>query len=375
MKKYRVMHVISNKNMGGTERMLTHLIPHFNSDQFESCLVCFNSPSMLTKEWEGAGIQVHHLNMDRPVSLTGVIGLLRFMRNWKPDILYVYGLRSNLMARAARLLYKVPVLITCQQGIEDWKGKFAVFLEKSTSVFADMYIGVSKACCDMLARREKIPARKLMVIHNGIALDIPEDVQARAAQIRRQYQYPQDAFIVGSLGRLQPVKGHEYLIDAAVDVVKKCPKAFFVIVGKDYRNGQLQEQVRQRGLADKFLFTGYSEIDVASWLTTFDTFVLPSLSEGLPTVVLEAMFMHCPVVATDVGGTAEAVEHEKTGLLVPAADSKSLAEAIIRMCESADLRDKFRSEGYAIACEKFSAEKMVRRYEKAAMDIYASKVK
>ena len=375
MEKFRVMHVISNWNMGGTERMLTHLIPNFDKERFESCLVCFNSPSMLTKEWEDAGIQVHHLNVDSPVSLKGVFRLLRFMRSWRPDILYVYGLRSNLMARATKLFYRVPVFIAISQAIEDWKSKLAVFLEKSTSFCVDKYIGAAKACCDMLAIREKIPARKLKMVHNGISLYIPEDVQARAKDIKQKYKYPEGAFIVGSVGRLHPVKGHEYLIDAAVEVVQKHSDIFFVIVGKDYRNGELQKRVEQYGLASKFLFTGYSEIEVASWLATFDLFVLPSLSEGLPTVILEAFFMQCPVVATNVGGTGEAVEHEKTGLLVPPADPKSLANAIIRLYELSDLRDRLRFEGFKKANDEFTVNKMVQGFEETAMEIYFSKRK
>jgi glycosyltransferase involved in cell wall biosynthesis len=374
MKRFRVMHVISNRNVGGTERMLTHLVPNFDKEQFESCLVCFNSPSILTKEWEQAGIEVHHLNMDRPVSITGIVRLLRFMRDWKPDILFVYGLRANLMARAARLFYRIPVLITCQRGIEDWKGKLAVFLEKTTSIFVDRYIGVSKACCDMLATREKIPSRKLKVIHNGISLVIPDDVQEKAKTIKREYHYPEGAFIVGSVGRMHSVKGHEYLIDAAEELAKKYPNLFFVLVGKDHRNGELQKRVEKKGLTDKFLFAGYHK-EVVSWLATFDLFVLPSLSEGLPTVVLEAFFMQCPVVATDVGGTGEAVEHEKTGLLIPPADSRSLADAIRRLYEDSDLRNRLRWEGFKKANDEFTVKRMVQQYEETAKAIYFSKIK
>jgi glycosyltransferase involved in cell wall biosynthesis len=374
MKKFRVMHVMSSRTMGGTERMLTHLIPNFDKKRFESCLVCFNSSSMLTREWRDSGIEVYHLDVDSAISVKGAWRILWFMRRWRPDILYVYGLRANLMTRIAKLFYKVPVFITGQQGIEDWKGRLAVFLEKSTSFWVDKYIGVSKACCDMLARREKIPSFKLEVVHNGICLDVPKDVQTRANNIKQKYKFPEGAFVVGSVGRLQPVKGHEYLIEAACEVVKKYPETFFVILGQDYRNGELQKLVKDKNLESRFLFPGYSK-DVASWLATFDLFVLPSLSEGLPVVALEALFMRCPVVATDVGGTGEAIEHEKTGLLVPPADPKSLADAMIRMYESNDLRDRLRQEGYKKACNEFSVEKMVQGYEKVALDIYSSKVK
>ena len=313
------MHVMSSWAMGGTEKMLTHLIPHFDQTKFESCLVCFNSLSPLSHEWQKAGIEVIHLNMDKRVSPLGTIRLMRVIKERKPDIMMVYGLRANLMARFAAFFCHVPVFITGQRGIEDWKSKFEVMLEKFTSCFVDLYIGNSQACCDMLAKRERIPAYKLCTIPNGIDISTPPDIEIRSAKLKSQFNLPSDSVLIGSVGRLQPVKGHEYFLKAAKILLETKANLYFVLVGQDHRNGYLQQLASDLKISNKVCFAGYST-EIAAWLNCFDIFVLPSLSEGMPVAVIEAMFLGKAVVATDAGGTSEVVDNENTGLLVPAAE-------------------------------------------------------
>jgi len=354
--------------------MLTHLIPHFDITRFESCLVCFNSPSAVSDEWTAAGIELFHLNIDKRLSIKGVYRLILLLRKWKPDVLLVYGLRANLMARLAAWWCKVPVFITAQQGIEDWKTLVDIFLERYTSSFVDLYVGVSEACCRMLATRERIPARKLYVIPNGIELKVPSDIEERARQIRREHKLPTDSVIIGTVGRLEPVKGHDYLIIAAKTILHNHPNVFFVFLGDDRRDGELQELVKEKDISEKVYFAGYSN-EVAAWLKCFDIFVLPSLSEGMPVVVLEAMFMKLPVVATNVGGTGEVVLDGKTGLLVPKADPERLAEAILQLIKNPQQRQELAEAGYKRAREHFTADIMVKRYQDIIIKLLEQKTR
>ncbi|MFH1615845.1 MAG: glycosyltransferase [Planctomycetota bacterium] len=361
-RRIRVMHVFSTWAMGGSERMLTHLIPNFDESRFESCLVCFNSPSFATREWEAAGIRVIYLNMDKLVSVRGSIRIYPVIRDFRPDVLMVWGLRANLMTRFVAGLCRVPVLISPQRGVEEWKGRLAVFLEKATSVFVDMYIGNAKACCEMLAKRERIPRRKLHVIPNGIDFRIPDDAELQVEELKKQYHIPSDHMVIGTVGRLHPIKGHEFLIQAAQLILKEFPKTVFIFLGKDVRNGELQNMVLFKGLQDKILFPGYSK-DVAVWLKCFDIFVLPSLSEGMPVSVLEAMYCALPVVATDVGGVAEVVVHQETGILVPPADPVLLAKEIKYLLNNPERRDILGQNGRNRAEKNFTVEIMVKNYQ------------
>lgn len=360
--KIRVMHGISSWAMGGTEKMLTHLIPHTDKTRFISCLMCFNSPSPVSEEWKAAGIEVHHLNMDRRVSIIGIIRCIKLLKQWKPDILMVYGLRANLMARLAAWYCRIPVFITGQRGIEDWKGRLEVFLERVTSVFVDLYIGNSQACCNMLAKREKISSHKLHTIPNGINLKSLDNLNERIKELRGKFAIPSDALIVGTVGRLQPVKGHHDFLSAAQIVLRRYPKAYFVLVGEDFRNGQLQDMARQLKIRDRVCFAGYSK-EVAVWLNLFDIFVLPSLSEGMPVAAIEAMYMRKPVIATNVGGTPEVVQEGQTGLLVPPSNPQAMAQSIITLIENPAIRQKLAAAGHDRAASLFTVEGMIKQYE------------
>lgn len=372
--KIRVMHGISSWAMGGTERMLTHLIPHFDKTRFDSCLMCFNSPSPVSKEWKASGIEVYHLNMDKRVSIIGIVRCMKLLRQWKPDILIVYGLRANLMARIAAWLCRIPVFVTGQRGIEDWKGRFEVFLERATSVFVDLYIGNSQACCDMLANREKISRKKLHAIPNGIDFKTPDNFDMRTREIRTKHTIPPDSFIIGTVGRLQSVKGHHDFIAAAEIVLRKHPEAYFMLVGEDFRNGELQAMAKHLQIDERVRFVGYSK-DVAIWLSVFDIFVLPSLSEGMPVAVIEAMFMSKPVIATKVGGTPEVIHEGQTGILIPPSNPTQMAESIITLIENPALRQKYAAAGYDRAVSHFTAEIMTKRYGEIFIELLRKKKK
>lgn len=366
------MHVNSTRGVGGTERMLMHLIPNFDTTRFESCLVCFNSPSELSKELEKAGINFFHLCADRSISMRGIQRLITMLRNWKPDVLLVYGLRANLMARLAKLFYRVPVFITSKQGVEEWRPFWQVFLEFVTSGFVDMYIGVSQACCRRLAERERIPSRKLCVIPMGVDFKAPSDIEKQAEQMRLKYHLPDDFLIVGAVGRLEPVKGHHDLLAAAKIVLGSYPKTFFVFVGKDNRNGELQQMTKREGIEKNVLFAGYSN-EISIWLKCFDIFVLPSLSEGMPVAAIEALFMKCPIIATDVGGTAEVVINKQTGLLVPPAAPDKLAQAIMYLIETPQYRQQLAEAGHDRAQQYFTVNTMTKRYEEVISKLYEKK--
>lgn len=327
----------------------------------------------MTDVWREAGIDLVHLNDDRPMSLIGVVRLIDQIRRWRPDVVMSYGLRAGLMTRAAAAWTAVPVVLASQQGVEDWKTWKHIVMERLTSPLVDLYIGVSQACTRRLATCERIPPRQLMTIPNGIAFSPPPDLEARVAQLQHQYPFPPGATVVGTVGRIQTMKGHDDMMAAAAIALRRRGDLYFVLVGDDHRNGQVQQLARQLGVAQRCLFVGYSD-QVAVWLKRFDIFLLPSLSEGLPVAVLEAMFMALPVIATAVGGTPEVVLDGITGLLVPAAQPQTMAEKIVELAGNAQLRHQLGQAGMQRAQEHFGLQRMIRRYEQTITGVYARKL-
>lgn len=368
----RVMHVTASTMVGGTERMLATMLPRFDPNRIVSRLVSYTPENAPTPVWREAGLDLVHLGLARKLSLGGARRMAAQIRAWKPDLVMTYGLRANLMTRVASWLAPVRAMVTGQRGIEDWKRRSEVWLESWSSPWVDLYIGNSQACCDMLARRERIPARKLLTIPNGLDFRPPDDLAAQAEALRAEHALPRDRTLVGAVGRLLPVKGHEHLIRAVRAIRERHSEVYVILVGQDHRDGALQALAEAEGVAEHIRFAGYSN-QIAAWLSLFDCFVLPSLSEGMPVAALEAMFMEKPVVATAVGGTPEVVLDGRTGRLVPAEDPSALARAVIAMLDDPEEARRMAAAGRARAESEFRVETMIQRYESAFLDLLARK--
>jgi glycosyltransferase involved in cell wall biosynthesis len=190
----------------------------------------------------------------------------------------------------------------------------------------DRIIAVSDSIKETLVAHGINP-RIIDTVHEGIDVGAFDAVPASPERF-----FPQGTFIIGTLAYLSEEKGLTYLVEAAAKVLRVHPSARFVLVGEGPLRKQLEQQARNLGLGSSLLFTGFRE-DVASILKTFNAFVLPSLSEGFPTVILYAMAASLPVVATRVGGLPELVLDGITGYLAPPADGAALAESLSRLLE------------------------------------------
>ena len=145
-------------------------------------------------------------------------------------------------------------------------------------------------------------------------------------------------------------------------IIRAFPDITLVVVGEGELKASLKQEAYELGIENNVLFPG-PRLDIPELLKLFDLYVLPSLWEGMPMVLLEAMAAECPVVATDVGGVARVIEHEQNGLLIPPRDPEALAVAVVKLLSDENLRDKFKKNGLAKFRQKFSAEIMTRKYE------------
>jgi glycosyltransferase involved in cell wall biosynthesis len=201
------------------------------------------------------------------------------------------------------------------------------------------------------------------VIPNGVDL-ARFDLPAGASALRREYGIPGRAPLLGVVARLEPEKGHRYLIEAMPAILRSAPETWLVIVGEGSLDGSLRELAASLpGLAARrIVFTGRRE-DVAAITAEIDVAVLPSLREAQGISILEAMARRKPVVASAVGGIPEVLTNGLDGLLVPPADPLALAEACIRLACSPSLRSRMGEAGRATVEARFSLDAMVRRIE------------
>jgi glycosyltransferase involved in cell wall biosynthesis len=276
----------------------------------------------------------------------------RELRARRPDVFHAhltwplackFGLAGAIMAR-------VPAVVATVQLYVEFPLDASIFVQQRLIVAGvGRYIAVSHEVARRLIHKLRWPARKIQVIHNCVPAISPEC--ATHNPIDRAGRP-----VVLTVARLDEQKGHHYLLDAAAQV----PEAQFVLAGDGPLRASLEAQARSLGVEERVKFLGYRN-DIADLLADCDVFVLPSLYEGLPLSILEAMSAGKPVIATHIGGTDEAVIAGETGLLVPPANPTALAAAIRAVLTDRPLAQRLASAGRARVEQEFSAAKMVQQ--------------
>jgi glycosyltransferase involved in cell wall biosynthesis len=199
-------------------------------------------------------------------------------------------------------------------------------------------------------------------VWNGVPSDFACTDPAARGQVRREFGIPPASPVVISVGRLDSVKGHIYLVEAAARVREAVPNARFLLVGSGPEESRLRRRAAELNMGDGLIFAGLRH-DVARLLAAADVAVLPSLYEGFGLAAVEAMAAGMPVVGTRVGGLPEVIVDGETGLLVPPASPEGMAEAVIRLCRDADLRRRLGDAGRERHAQRFTLDRMIREFE------------
>jgi glycosyltransferase involved in cell wall biosynthesis len=224
-------------------------------------------------------------------------------------------------------------------------------------------IAVSDDLRHFLIDRIGIKNEQITTVPNGINMNLYCPNNVLREKIRKELNIGEEKIVIGSIGNLYPVKGHTYLIQTAALVIRKLPDTIFIIVGRGKLLETLQQEVRELGIQNNIHFLGFRE-DIPALLQAIDVFVLPSLSEGLPLSVLEAMASKKPIIATKVGGLPEVVIDGQSGLLVLPKDPVELAEKILLLCRNMNTAKNLAKAAYKRVSEDFSLAKTLNRYEK-----------
>jgi glycosyltransferase involved in cell wall biosynthesis len=226
----------------------------------------------------------------------------------------------------------------------------------------DHVVAVSEAQAAKV-RACRVPGERLSVIRNAVDPERFTDPDPRSrAKLLRSFRRPYTR-IIGAAGRLSPEKGFDVLVAAAEQVAKDDPSVGFILFGEGPCRGKLQQQIHAAGLASSFVLTGF-RADLDRFLPHLDLLVLPSFTEGLPNIVLEAFASGVPVVATAVGGTPEVIEDSLSGYLVPARDANALAGRIRDALASAERLREMGFQGRQRVLEQFTFAGQAQQYRR-----------
>jgi glycosyltransferase involved in cell wall biosynthesis len=214
-----------------------------------------------------------------------------------------------------------------------------------------------------------LPRRKIRVIHNGCDLERFQPGKVSPHRLRARLGFHDTDLIMVVVGRLEPQKGHRVLLEALPTVVQQHPRARLVCVGEGALRDELEAEAERRGLSSVVRFVGYQD-NVPEWMALADVFVLPSLFEGLPLVVIEALAAERAVVATAVDGTPEIIVDGRTGLTVPPGDARALAVALDRVLRDPELRGRLAQAGRQWVLERFTQESQVRKTQELYLEAW-----
>jgi glycosyltransferase involved in cell wall biosynthesis len=300
--------------------------------------------------------------------LCALRALRRLIREERPDIVHTHTSKAGFLGRLAARLEHVPHIVYTPHG-HVFGGYFSpaatrvfIGLERLAARWTDRIVTLTDAeAAQHLALGIGRPGQ-FITIASGVDLD---DI-ASAVPVRLAPHGP----VIGTVGRLTSIKGHQHLIDAVPEILRRYPAAHVVLVGDGELRQALTERTRRLGVDGRVIFTGYRE-DIPALIAGMDVFVLPSLNEGMGRVLVMAMALGKPIVATHVGGVPELLGEGEAGLLVPPSNPRALADAI-GMLLADPVRAKALAEAGRLRVPRYSAQGMVDSLARLYRELMAS---
>ena len=356
----KVLHLINTLSTGGAEMHLLTLCRYLKRQNVEIVVACLrehvkNSRS-LRLDFEEEDIRVINLQADSRYNSLFLGRITRVLREERPDILHTHLPRADFAGAFARVFHSGLVWVCSVHAIysEDWSGRWSLPLFNLLWRRADIMLCISHAVREWLVGRG-VPQDKARVIHYGIE---PEKFSEPRVNLREQWGLNDNA-VVGSIGRLEPRKGHDLLIQAMPELCMRVPSARLLIAGHDPcgYGVTLRRLIDRLGLGEKVRLVGF-QTDVVSFLNALDVFAFASSSEGFGQVVIEAMAAGKPVITSKIAPLTEIVADGETGLLVESGSPQSFASAIAQLLIDPMERHRMGARGRERVTKCFTAERM-----------------
>lgn len=357
--------------------MLFNLLSGLDRNSWEPVLVYHPHPGIIPfiDRVEGLGIDTLSVPLIKGLGdISGMKNLIENLKKLRPAVFHAQ-LVSNLRCTCGIICAKlagIRAIVATQHLYQELRARrihriyTLIFYQKLISVFVDSYIAVSYKQAERL-KKNIISENKVQVVQNAVNVkDFCRKTDANL--LKSELKHNEDKRVVLTVARMDKLKGHKYLIEAAPLV----PDAIFLLAGDGPERAKMEEKAQELRVADRVVFLG-NRNDIPELLSACDVFILPSILEGLPLSILEAMSASKPVIATDIGGTNEIIIDGESGLLVPPGDSKALAEKIKLLLSDKSLAKRLAVAGKERVLREFSTEIMIERVTNIYRDIIERK--
>ncbi len=360
MKKKHIMFITFSLDVGGIETLILEICRRIDRQKYQPFVCSFYEKGRLAKEFESLDIPVLTVpKLTESIDWTLPFRLAKQFRDLDIDIVHTHNPSVWLYGGIAAKLACLPLIHTAHTPSDYAVGRWGM-IERVLSWFTDQVTSVSKSVAEFMIEGEGVARKKVQVILNGVKSE-DYDVTVDRAEKRRELGLAENDFAYINVARFFPNKDHSTLLKAFAIVVKQMPEAKLLLCGEGTLKEDLMKEAAALGLTNSVKFLG-NRRDIPYVHRAIDVFVLSSIKEGLPIVLLEAMASGVPIVTTDVDGNPEAVLHNETGLVVPARNPEALAKAMIELKNDPARRRSMGEKGRTRVKEHFTFEKMVASY-------------
>ena len=371
MSRVSVLEMIDRPSLGGGQTAVLLLAGSLDRSKFDVS-VCSGGGGPLVEELKKIGVAHQEALFGKKRWFRNIAAIGRILEQERVEILHTHGGIAGFFGRRAAREAGTPVVVHTLHGIHYLHYRNPVLkrthisLERYFSKFTDKLVLVSEGDREAARRFRLAPEAKLVVIKNGLD---PATLEAArdAAGLKKKLGLSDTAPVIGTVARLHRQKGVVFLVRAASRIKREFPGARVLCVGGGPLRLKMAKEIRKLGLEDTVILLGETS-DAAGLIPAFDVFVLPSLWEGLPFVLIEAAALGRPIVATNVEGNNEVITDGETGLLVPAQDPDALAAAVIRLLRDGKMAARLAASAKTLIPPRYTLARMARETE----DLYLS---
>ncbi len=340
-----------------------------NGDEFRADLACAPNGRLVEMVKDHGMDVITFRNMVQPLNplkdILITLELAGYLRKHRYHIVHTHNSKAGFVGRLAAKIACVPVIIHTVHGYAfhdqepPWRRFLFRNLERLASSWCDRIIFISQPLIDWALRERICRAEKTVKIYSGIDLRNFSPVSVKKkTELKKRWNIKKQECVIGIVSKLWEGKGHKLLIDAFARVQKRHENLKLVIVGEGYLEDELKRYVKRLKIEDSVIFTGFQS-DVANSLACIDIAVLPSFFEGMGRVILEAMAMEKPVIASNVGGIPDLVKNDINGILISPGDVDGLAQGLDTLLSNEKMAKDMGRKGRKMITETFSSETMV----------------
>jgi glycosyltransferase involved in cell wall biosynthesis len=359
MQKIKILHIITRLDKGGSAEHVLKCCEYFNKkDDFDVILV-YGGETKLNLDFKNYYVRFLQREISSIKDIIAFFKILEIIIKEKPDIIHTHSSKAGIIGRwaawlARKINYKLKFfrIIHTPHGhiFYGYYGRLKTFLflllERLTAKITEKLVALTEGEKNESLSFGVGKEQQWIIIPSGIDYNLELKVSCKLhnSELKEKLGIPKNSIVIGTVARLEPIKGIKYFVDAAKIILSLpssylLPSIYFLIVGDGSERKFLEEKVEKLGLKDKFIFTGMRE-DVAELMSIMDIYVQPSINEGMGKTIVLAELLGKPVVATNVQGIPSVIINNETGILVPPKDPQKLAEVIVKLINDKDLRIK-----------------------------------